>query len=187
MFGFTEHEMEMYQDAVQAFAIEEVATNIVENSKFVAPATEQNGKIVVSDRFVQGVFNDVQTVITITAAAMAYEYAFLQDDGETTEEDTIAHLHTKYESHLIRQFINYSIVFTEDVLPVIVSELVMEMPYLYAAARSSDEFDDELFLEERLAAYTEYLDSNFYEYSGLDDYEDFDEDEAELNEDDFDE
>jgi len=189
MFGFTEHEMEIYQNDVQAFAIEEVTTKVVQNSKFVTPAVQQEGKVVISDRFVQGIFNDIQTVITLTASAMAYEYAFLQDDAEAVEDEIIKHLHTKYEGYTISQFIKYSVVFTQDIIPEIVGELVLELPYLYAAARCSDEFDDELFLEERLAAYTEYLDSNYFEFEGLDDYEDFDDEDEEeaFSEEDFDE
>lgn len=195
MFGFTEYEMEVYQNKVQSFAIQEVAHSVVGSARFITPATQKGDKVTPDMGFIKLILTDIETIITLTGTAMAYEYAHLQAESDLLEDDVIHHLHTKYEGYVITQFVKYGVVFTNDVIAEIVGNIILELPYIYAEVLDGEDFSEEEFLEERLEAYNEYLDTNFYQDD--EDLEDFDEDfeddedededeEVELSEEDFD-
>jgi hypothetical protein len=191
MFGLTEHEMESYLSSMQAFAIQEAAPSVVGGAKFMMPATQKGEKLVPDSTFFKLLVTDIETIITLTATSMAYEYAHLQHEAKLDEHEIVKHLHTKYDTNVLNQFIKYGLVSTTDVIPDIVGTLVLELPYIYAEVMEDEEFDEKDFLAERLEAYDEYLDTNFYTeepFEGLDDYddEDYDEEEdLELEEEDF--
>jgi hypothetical protein len=174
MFGLTEFEMEMYRNNTQDFAVREVTPRIMSNSKCIAPILMQGDKLLPDMGFVNQLMTDLETIITLTATNMSYEYAHLQCESELSESQIISQLHEKYESYVFMQMIKYGIAFTTDVITEIVGEIVLELPYLYISVVEDDGFDEDIFLEERLEAYNEYLDSNFSEYEEEDE-EDFDE------------
>lgn len=196
MFGLTEHEMESYLSSMQAFAIQEAAHSVVTGAKFMMPATQKGEKLVPDTTFFKLLVTDIETIITLTATSMAYEYAHLQHEAKLDEHEIVKHLHTKYDSYVLKQFIQYGLASTVDVVPDIVGTLVLELPYIYAEVMEDEEFDEKDFLAERLEAYDEYLDTNFYTeepFEGLDDYDEDDEDyeeyddeeDLELEEEDF--
>jgi hypothetical protein len=176
---------------MQAFAIQEAAPSVVGGAKFMMPATQKGEKLVPDSTFFKLLVTDIETIITLTATSMAYEYAHLQHEAKLDEHEIVKHLHTKYDTNVLNQFIKYGLVSTTDVIPDIVGTLVLELPYIYAEVMEDEEFDEKDFLAERLEAYDEYLDTNFYTeepFEGLDDYddEDYDEEEdLELEEEDF--
>ncbi|QIW88655.1 hypothetical protein P59_057 [Bacillus phage P59] len=175
MFGLTEFEMEMYRNNTQDFAVREVTPRIVSNAKIMTPVLMQGDKMVPDRGYVNQLVTDLETIITLTATNMSYEYAYLQCESELSESEIIAHLHEKYESYVLMQMVKYGVAFTTDFLTEVVSEIVLELPYLYISVVEDEDFDDELFLEERLEAYNEYLDSNFAEDEDEEDEEDIDE------------
>jgi hypothetical protein len=173
MFGLTDYEMEMYRNNAQDFAVREVTPRIVSNSKFMTPVLIQEDRMIPDRGYVNQIVTDIETIITLTATNMSYEYAHLQCESELEESQIIAQLHEKFEGYVIMQLIKYGLAFTTDVVTEIVSEIVLELPYLYIAVVEDEDFDDELFLEERLEAYNDYLDSNFADEE--EDEEDIDE------------
>jgi hypothetical protein len=197
MFGLTEHEMETFLSSMQSFAIQEAAHSVVTGARFMTPATQKGEKLVPDTGFFKLLVTDIETIITLTATSMAYEYAHLQHEAKLGEHEIVKHLHTKYDTNVLNQFIKYGLVSTTDVIPDIVGTLVLELPYIYAEVREDEEFSEDDFLAERLEAYDEYLDTNFYtdDFEGLDDYEcdcedgecDCAEEEIEIEEEDFEE
>jgi hypothetical protein len=161
MFGLSEQEMDLYRDLTQDFAVRDVAPQIVSKSHFMTPLIKQGEELVPSRAFINQLVTDIETIITITASHMAYDYAHLQTELEMSEEDIIKHLHKKYESYVIQQFIKYGITFTEDTVLEIVGYIILELPYLYVSVIEDEEFDEDEFLEEKLAAYNDYLNENF--------------------------
>lgn len=163
MFGLTEQEMDLYRDLAQDFAVRDVTPQIISSSKFITPGTLQGEELVPNTLFVRQLVTDVETIITLTASHMAYDYAHLQCDSTMREPEIIKHLHQKYEDYLYMQLIKYAIAFTADAVAEIVGEIILELPYLYVAVIQDEEFDEDDFLEEKLQAYNEYLNDNFSE------------------------
>jgi len=178
MFGLTEHEMESFLTGMQTFAIQEAAHSVVTGARFMTPATQKGEKLIPDTSFFKLLVTDIETIITLTATSMAYEYAHLQHEGKLGEHEIVKHLHTKYDTNVLNQFIKYGLVSTTDVIPDIVGTLVLELPYIYSEVREDEEFSEDDFLAERLEAYDEYLDTNFYtdDFEGLDDYDEEEED-----------
>lgn len=171
MFGLTEQEMDLYRDLAQDFAVQDVAPTVIGNSKFITPATTKGDKLIPDAAFVNQIVTDVETTITLTASHMAYDYAYLQCESSMSEQEIIKHLHQKYEDYVVTQFIKYGIVFTADITKEIVGGIILELPYLYVSVIQDEEFNEDDFLEEKLAAYNDYLNENFAS-------EDVDEDEG---------
>lgn len=174
MFGLTEEEMNLYRDLAQDFAVMDVTPKIKKEAQFITPVVIQDNEHVPDLVFLRQLLTDLETIITLTTTNMAYEYAHLQCETELSENEIIQRLHNKYEDYLIKNFIKYGIAFTEDVITEIVGEIILELPYLYISVIQDESFDEDEFLENKLAAYNDYLNENF---SGL--YDDFLEDEEE--------
>lgn len=181
MFGLTEEEMDLYRDLAQDFAVEQLAQTIVKRSQIMTPVVLVGNERKPDMKFLQRMLTDFEVICTITTTNMAYDYAHLQCDSDMEEHEIINHLHKKYENYVVQQFIKYAVAFTSEIPSEIVGEIILELPYLYVSAISDDEFDEDEFLEQKLAAYNAYMDDNF-SYSGDEDYdedEDFLEDEDE--------
>lgn len=176
MFGLTETEMNYFRDLAQDFAVEEVSHTIKKRSQFIAPLIQKGEELVPNMVYLRQILTDLETTITLTATNMAYDYAHLECDTDLEEQEIIKHLHKKYEDYVFRQFIKYGIAPTSDIMGEIVGEIILELPYMYAESIDNDDFDEDEFLEEKLAAYNDYLDENFSE---PDDDEDDEEDEDE--------
>ena len=161
MFGLTEDEMEGYRSLTQDFAVQEVAPRIVSKAQFMTPVLRQDEEIVPDREFLNQILTDLETIITLTASNMAHDYAYLQAESEKDEGEILAHLHSKYESYVMVQMIKYGMAFTVDAMTEIVEEIILELPYLYIMVVEDEEFDEDEFLEERLGAYSDYLDRNF--------------------------
>lgn len=179
MFGLTEQEMNLYRDLAQDFAIVNVAPKIKKRSQFITPLTPKGSEMVPDMNYLRMVLTDLETIITLTATNMAYEYAHLQCETDLSEHEVIKHLHNKYEDYVFIQFVKYGIAPTSDIMSEIAGEIILELPYLYAEAIEDEDFDDDKFLEERLQAYNDYLDENFSYPDDDDEDEDLDEEEEE--------
>lgn len=161
MLGLTEEEFEKYKELAQDFAITEVTPKILLDAEFIAPlVTNGKGKRIPDSQFVNHLITDIETVVTIVTVHMSYEYAFLQYESEMTEQEIISHLHSKFEDYLVTQFIKYGVGFTTDVLEDTISDIILELPYLYVAVIEDENFDEDSFLEEKLDAYNDYLEQN---------------------------
>lgn len=175
MFGLTEQEMDLYRDLAQDFAVTDVAPKMVNRSQFMTPVYLKEDKYVPDTFFLRQLLTDIETIVVLTASHMAYDYAHLQCESEMKENEIIKHLHKKFDDYITSQFIKYAIAFTEDVTTEIVGEIILELPYLYVSVIQDDEFDEDEFLEEKLAAYNDYLNENFSDTDEDDDDEDWDE------------
>lgn len=171
MFGLTEQEMDSYRSLAQDFAIQEATPRIVSNSKFMTPVLKQGDELMPDRNFLSQILTDLETIITLTATHMSYEYAHLQCDSDLTETQIIERLHANYEDYVLIQMIKYGLAFTTEVIAEIVGEIVLELPYLYVAVVEDEDFDEDEFLEEKLAAYDAYLDKNFAHDEGEDEEE----------------
>jgi len=174
MFGFEEYKMEMYLDCAQDYAVQEVAPKVLQNSKFIVPATMKGKEVVANATVYKQLLTDVETIVTLTMTSAAYNYAFLQAESEMAEEAIIKHLHDKYDSYVLMQFIKYGIAFTSEAITEIVGEIILELPYLFGDCLDEDD-EEGKELEKRLEAYNEYLDTYFYTETVTD--EDFEEEE----------
>jgi len=163
MFGLTEEEMDLYRDLAQDFAVRDVAPQVVGNSKFITPLIMVEDKPTPNRVYVQQLVTDIETIITLTASHMAYDYAHLQCESDMEEQEIIKYLHTKYEDYVVMQFIKYGITFTLDTITEIVGSIILELPYLYVSVIQDEDFDEDDFLEEKLQAYNDYLNENFAE------------------------
>jgi len=163
MFGLTDQEMDSYRNFAQNFAVEELTPQVVADSQLLAPVLVKGEKMYPDMPFVNQLVTDLETVITLTTTTMAYDYAHLQAESDLLEDEIIDQLHTKFETFVLNQFIRYGLAFSPEAITRIVSQTILELPYIYAAVMEDDEFNEETFLEERLQAYNDYLDSNFGE------------------------
>lgn len=178
MFGLTQQEMDLYNFLVQDFAIRDVTPIVVSKSKFITPLMDNGkGKKVPNSAYVNQLVQDIETIITITAMSIAMEYAHLQAESEKSEKEIIEYLHTKYEDHLVMQFIRYGVTFSTDVLSEIIGEIIIELPYLYINAIEDENFNEDSFLEEKMEAYSKYLDDNFNDFEFDFDFDKEDDDE----------
>lgn len=157
MFGLTDYELDTYRDRAQDFATNTVVPDVLSNSIFYLPYYIIDGENFVDAVKHQAMATDVEIVITLTASHMAYDYANLQCESDMSEADIIEHLHSKYENYVLSQFIRYGLGFTLDVLATIVGDLILELPYMYVSVIEDIDFNEDEFLEERLAAYNDYL------------------------------
>lgn len=171
MFGLTEEEMNFYRDITQDYAVETVAPKVKKQSIFIVDFVQQGDNAVPDMLQLRQLLTDLETIITLTATNMAYEYAHLQCETDLSEEEIVEYLHKKYEDYVFRQCLKYGVCPTADCMDEIVLSTMLELPYLYAEAIDDEDFDEDEFLEERLAAYTKYLDENVH-----DDEEDMEED-----------
>lgn len=175
MFGLNEQEMELYRDFTHDFAVKEVAPKIVGHAQFITPAVKQGDEYIHDSSYLRFMILDVETIITLTAVNMAYEYAYLQSEDKLSEKEIINHLHEKYDSYINTQFIKYAIACSSDVSKQIVGDIILELPYIYVSIFEEDNFDEEDFLDKKLEAYNEYLNENFsFDEEELD--EEFEED-----------
>lgn len=162
MFGLNEQEMNEYKEYTQSFAIRDLSPRVIEEAKIIAPTTYDDNENIQVDRvFVQQLITDIETIVTITTFQIAYDYAYMQTREEIAEEELIEAIYRTYEGVLMNQFIKYSITFTSDVIASILGEIILELPFIYSSAIQDDNFDEDLFLEERLEAYNTYLEKNF--------------------------
>lgn len=176
MYGLTDKEMDLYLDFCQTFAITEVTKDTLSKSKYITPLIKSNGKYVVDQVYVTNLLLDIEKVITLTTYSMAYEYAYLQCESELSESDIIKRLHDKYNAYIYQQFIRYGITVSSDISSDVVSQIILELPYLYAASINDEDFDGDEFLEEKLSAYNKYLQEQFpEEYIEEDDFDEVDE------------
>lgn len=171
MFGLSEQEMEQYKNMIQNYAVMDVTPMVVGSAKFITPIIEKEDKAVPDTDYVNKLVTDIETVITLVSTHMAYDYAFLQSEPDIKEEEIVTGLHKKYETILMNQFFKYGVSFNMAVLNEILSELILELPYLYMSVIEDENFDDDQFLEDKLEAYEKYLENNFSE-EGDDDEED---------------
>ncbi|AIW03352.1 hypothetical protein CPT_Mater195 [Bacillus phage Mater] len=169
MFGLTEQELASYRSMAQNFAIEEVTPKVVTGTEILAPIVKKGEKITADMQFVSKLVTDIETIITLTAVDMSYEYAHLQCDSDMTEEAIIDFLHKSFEDRVITQMISYGVVASSDAAVAIVKEIILELPYMYVAAIEDEELDEDEFLEERLAAYNTYIDTHFADDKELED------------------
>lgn len=176
MFGLTEEEMNIYRDLAQDFAVEDVAPKIKKRSQFITPLVQKGEEMVPDMGYLRRLLTDLETIITLTAVNIAHEYAHLQCETNLEEHEVIKHLHNKYEDYVFKQFVKYGIAPTSDIMSEIAGEIILELPFLYAEVIQDENFDEDAFLEERLAAYNDYLNENF---SYPDDEEEEDEEEEE--------
>lgn len=161
MFEMTEREMENFLDSAQEYARTTVMLIFENEAQIVAPAYRTETGVKVDPTFLSSILQDVETVLTLTLTHMAYEYADFQKDYRDTVGDTeheiVDKLREKYEGHLMHQFISYGIVFSSDVIDVVLDELILELPFLYSAAVYEDIDDSDVFLDDRLYAYEDLL------------------------------
>ena len=183
MFGLTDQEMESYRSFAQNFAVEELTPQVVTDSELLAPVLVKGEKMYPDMPFVNQLVTDLETIVTITTTTMAYDYAHLQSESDLLENEIIEKLHNKFETFVLNQFIRYGVVFTQEAITRIVSQTILELPYMYAAVMGDEEFNEDTFLEERLQAYNDYLDSNFGEDDLTEEDEEYfdEEDEEELD------
>lgn len=161
MFGLTEQEMDNFLGLAQDFAVMNVAQEVRNSAQFIIPATHEDGKTIPNTMYLSHLLTDLEFIITLTSVNMSYEYAHLQCETDLNEEEIINYLHNKFEDFLFRQFIKYGLAPTSDVISEVVGEIILELPYLYAEAIEDEDFDEDVFLEEKLKAYNKYLDENF--------------------------
>lgn len=64
----------------------------------------------------------------------------------------------KYDGFIVNQLIKYGLVFTTNIVDAIKQELIMELPYIYQASQSAEDFDPDEFLDIRLPAHEMYMD-----------------------------
>jgi hypothetical protein len=189
MFGLTEQEMDSYRMSAQDFAVQDLTPQIVSNAKYMTPIIEQNGERVPNKLYVAKLVSDIESIIILTATHMAYDYAYLQAESDMQELEIIKHLHEKYEDSVFKYFIKIGVACTPDIYTEIVSEVILELPWLYSKAMNEEKFNVEEFLESKLEAYNDYLNENFNDEDDDDedfDPEDFDDDDDD-EDDDFDE
>lgn len=160
MFGLSEEELDVYREIAQDFAVAELTPMIVEEAKLISIWTEQNGKLLPVPSYVNKMVSDLEQIITLTTVNMACDYAGLVSELKLTEAEIIQHLHEKYESSVTRQFIKYNLCFSVESADRIVSEIILELPYLYVDSVTNEEFDGDKYLEEKLQAYNDYLENN---------------------------
>ena len=161
MFGLNEQEMELYRDFIHDFAVKEVAPKIVGNSQFITPAVKQGDGYTHDSSYLRFMILDVETIITLTAVNMGYEYAYLQSEDTMTEKEIIDHLHKKYDSYINTQFVKYAVACSAEVTKQIIGDIILELPYIYVSIFEDDSFDEDEFLDEKLEAYNQYLNENF--------------------------
>jgi len=170
MFGLTEQEISLYKDLTQDFAVRDVSPMILSKAGFITPILEdEEGEEVPDTEYANQLLADIETIITLTATHMSYDYAFLQAESDKSEEEIINDLHDKYDASLVTQFIKYSITFTTDVINRILGEIILELPYLYMSVIEDESFDEDAFLEEKMKAYDKYLNDNFTAWDEKDD------------------
>ncbi|AGT13635.1 hypothetical protein BigBertha_62 [Bacillus phage BigBertha] len=161
MFEMTEREMENFLSSTQDYAKTTIMLIFENESQIVAPGYRTETGIKVDPTFVSNILKDVEAAVTMTITHMAYDYADFQKDYRDTVGDTeheiVDKLRDKYEGHLMSQFINYGIVFSSDVIDIVLDELILELPFLYSAAVYEDIDDSDVFLDDRLYAYEELL------------------------------
>lgn len=161
MFGLTEEDMDLYKELTQNFAVEVVAPMIGQQSKFITHMVTQDGKEQPDKVHINRLVTDVETVITLTVAHMAYDYAYLQYEG-TKEVDILKRLHNKYDTYLMSQFIKYGITFTTDVFGEVLGSILSDLPFIYASV-TDDDINDEEYIGEKLEAYDQYIQECFSE------------------------
>jgi hypothetical protein len=159
MFGLSEQELTNYLHLTQDFAIETATPRVISHSKCIIPAVYKDGTVKPDRVYLQGMIHDIEQVITLTAVNMAHEYAHLQSDLEVTEDEIVQRLQTKFEDQLFIQFLKFGVAFTEGIIGMIVGEILWELPFLYVSAIEDEDFDEDTFLEERLAAYGKYIEN----------------------------
>lgn len=157
MFGLTEKELDRYKDLVQTYAIRDLATDVIEDSTLLVDLIVKDGKYYPVPSFLKTLVTDIEIVLTVNALHTAYDYAHLQTDVNMSEIEIIQHLHDKYETAMINQFIRYGVAFSADVVEEAMTCLIVELPYLYLQAIENEDFDKEKFLEDRIKAYENYL------------------------------
>lgn len=171
MFGLTESEMDLYKDLSQDFAVRDVAPMVVKNAKFMTHIITHNGKKQPDAAYVNQIATDVETIITLTATHMAYEYAYLQFSSEKSEVDILKDLHDKYDSYLFSQFIKYGITFTSEVFAEIIGAILLELPFIYLSVIEGEDFEDQGIMEDKIKAYDQYLRDNFPEEEDIEEEE----------------
>jgi len=160
MFGLSEIELDDYREIAQDFAVSELTPMIVEEAKLLTVLIEKDGKLLPLPSYINKMIGDLEQIITLTTVNMACDYAGLVSEMKLKEAEIIKHLHEKYESYVTKQFIKYNLCFTVESADRIVGEIILELPYLYVDAVDNEEFDGDKYLEEKLVAYNEYLETN---------------------------
>lgn len=159
MLGLNEKDLEIYLDCLQEFSRTTIMDLFNGVATMLMPVkTHEDGTEELDQKFSSEVVKDVETVVVITSIAMGYEYAHLQLDPNKEEYDIIHHLDDKYDGFIVNQLLKYGLVFTTDIVDAIKQELIMELPYIYQASQSAEDFDPDEFLDIRLPAHEMYMD-----------------------------
>lgn len=175
MFGLTEQEIEIYRMSAQDFAVQDVTPQIVSNATFMTPIISRQGEKVPDREHVIKMVSDVEEIVVLTATHMAYEYAYLQAESDMEELEIIKFLHDKYIESVFVYMIKIGIACPEEALTEIVSEIILELPWLYSRALDEDKVNVEEFLESKLDAYNNYMQD--FPSDLEDDEDDWDDDE----------
>lgn len=161
MFEMTEREMEIYVNSAQDYVRTTIMLIFEQESQIVAPGYRTETGVKVDPTFLASILKDVEAAVTMTFTPMVYDYADFQKDYRDTygdnEHEIVDNLREKYEGHLMNQFIKYGVVFTSDIIDVVLDELILELPFLYSAAVYEDIDESDVFLDDRLYAYEELL------------------------------
>jgi hypothetical protein len=157
MFGLTDSEMENYRNNVLEFAMRDITPSIISDSRFIIPAAMHEGQLIADGAHMAHLKLDLEKIITMVTMDAAYEYADLQCEGELSEAEMIEKIHNHHSSLLVTRFIQYAVSFTTEVIDTIMGFIIPELPYLYSYAIEDDNFDEDLFLDERLDAYESYV------------------------------
>lgn len=161
MFDMTEREMEIYINSAQDYVRTTIMLIFEQESQIVAPGYRTETGVKVDPTFLASILKDVEAAVAMTFTPMAYDYADFQKDYRDTygdnEHEIVDNLREKYEGHLMNQFIKYRVVFTSDIIDIVLDELILELPFLYSAAVYEDIDESDVFLDDRLYAYEELL------------------------------
>jgi hypothetical protein len=175
MFGLSEFEMEKYKDTVQNFAVLEVAPFIVESFPHAVPVARQGDKLNPDMDVLHSIVQDIELITILTSLSIAHDYAHYQHEDELDEKEIVDKLHKKYEDYIFMQAVKYGLVFPFQAIDKLIAHVVVELPYLYTKSITDTNFDEDLFLEERLAAYDDYVDK-YMIAPEMEEEEDYDED-----------
>jgi len=161
MFGLSEYELETYKSLTQDFAITEAAPTLASKAQFMVPAEVRGEKIIPDMPYLNQMKTDFETIVTLTATSMAYDYAHLLAESTLKDSEIIDKIYSKHESYVLMQFIKYGIVFTDESIREIVGIIILELPYLYMAVIEEDELEVDDEVEARLEPYYDYVQENY--------------------------
>lgn len=158
MFGFTQEQMDTYQELVQQVAADDISTAVLSSCRLMAPPENPDSDKPDMD-FVIDFKADLQAIITLCFVNVSYKYCHLKSEG-VNDQEILKKLHKEYVDKVHHTLLTYCIVPTVGAVEVIVENLVMQIPFLYCMA--FEIVEDEVLKD--LEAYDKYLDDAGYEY-----------------------